>query len=193
MTRIAFFIFLFVLFVGNIVYVLVAIVFQKNYPIINSDASLSSINQLHNPPTYTSDTRESLASSVLGNSEIIYEPSVSEGMTDIAEETPPIDAEEQKIPEPEELFFTNDTFFPLQHYLEALNVPAAWNKVHKSNTVIVAVIDDGVNINHPDLTNSIWIEKGSAYGSNKIKDFAGDDVPNNFPTGRHGTMVAGII
>jgi subtilisin family serine protease len=66
---------------------------------------------------------------------------------------------------------TSDTFFPLQHYLHALNIPTAWSKVDKANKVLVAVIDDGVNINHPDLTQNIWTEKGLDYGANKIKDF----------------------
>lgn len=88
---------------------------------------------------------------------------------------------------------SNDTFSHLQHYLHELNVPEAWNKVTKTNKVVVAVIDDGVNINHPDLTDHIWVEGWSAYGASKIKNFVGDELPDNFPTGKHGTMVAGII
>lgn len=88
---------------------------------------------------------------------------------------------------------SNDTFSHLQHYLHDLNVPEAWSKVTKNNKVVVAVIDDGVNINHPDLTDNIWVEKWSAYGASKIKNFVGDELPDNFPTGKHGTMIAGII
>jgi len=54
---------------------------------------------------------------------------------------------------------SNDTFSHLQHYLHDLNIPEAWSKVTKNNKVVVAVIDDGVNINHPDLTDNIWVEK----------------------------------
>lgn len=88
---------------------------------------------------------------------------------------------------------SDDTFSHLQYYLKMLNVPAAWKKVTKSNEVIVAVIDDGININHPDLTNNIWVSPDAKYGANKIKNFAGDEVPDNFPTGEHGTMISGII
>jgi subtilisin family serine protease len=88
---------------------------------------------------------------------------------------------------------SSDTFSHLQGYLHDLRVPDAWEKVAKNNKVVVAVIDDGVNINHPDLTDNIWVETGSAYGSSKIKNFVGDELPDNFPTGKHGTMVAGII
>lgn len=88
---------------------------------------------------------------------------------------------------------SNDTFSNLQYYLKMLNVPAAWNKVTQSQEVIVAVIDDGININHPDLTDNIWVSPDAKYGANKIKNFAGDEVPDNFPTGEHGTMISGII
>ena len=66
---------------------------------------------------------------------------------------------------------SSDTFSHLQGYLNDLRVPDAWGKVTKNNKVLVAVIDDGVNINHPDLTDNIWVETGSAYGSSKIKNF----------------------
>lgn len=88
---------------------------------------------------------------------------------------------------------SNDTFSNLQYYLKMLNVPAAWNKVTQSNEAIVAVIDDGININHPDLTDNIWVSPDAKYGANKIKNFAWDEVPDNFPTGEHGTMISGII
>lgn len=88
---------------------------------------------------------------------------------------------------------SDDTFSHLQYYLHTLNIPKAWEKVTQSKEVIVAVIDDGININHPDLTDHIWTEPGAAYGGNKIKNFVGDEMPDNFPTGEHGTMLAGII
>lgn len=88
---------------------------------------------------------------------------------------------------------TNDTFAHLQYYLKTLNVPQAWEKVRNLNEVVVAVIDDGVNINHPDLTDRIWTDPESRYGTNKIKNFAGDELLDNFPTGEHGTMISWII
>lgn len=88
---------------------------------------------------------------------------------------------------------SDDTFSHLQYYLSDLNVPAAWGKVYNHKEVVVAVIDDGININHPDLTDHIWVEPGLAYGSNKIMNFVWDEIPDNFPTGKHGTMISGII
>ncbi len=89
--------------------------------------------------------------------------------------------------------FSNDTFSSSQYYLETLNVPEAWKQVDNPKKVTVAIIDDGVNINHPDLTRNIWIDPSSKYWSSKIIDFVGDHLPDNFPTGEHGTMIAGII
>ncbi len=70
----------------------------------------------------------------------------------------------------------------MQYYLKALNIPSAWNKVKNSKEVIVAVIDDGVNINHPDLVGKIWVSPLAKYGDSKIIDFVGDKLAANLPT-----------
>ncbi|MBP7773718.1 S8 family serine peptidase [Candidatus Gracilibacteria bacterium] len=87
---------------------------------------------------------------------------------------------------------SNDTLSHAQYYLKSLNIPEAWNKVTNSNEVIVAIIDDGVFLNHPDLSGKIWIESNTVYGASKIIDFVGDKI-SNLNTGEHGTMIAGII
>ncbi len=58
---------------------------------------------------------------------------------------------------------SDDPFSHLQYYLDALGVTAAWKKITNPKEVIVAVIDDGIDINHPDLTDHIWIEPGAHY------------------------------
>lgn len=88
---------------------------------------------------------------------------------------------------------SNDALSYLQYYLKALNIPSAWNKVKNSKEVIVAVIDDGVNINHPDLVGKIWVSPLAKYGDSKIIDFVGDKLAANLPTWEHWTMIAGII
>lgn len=89
---------------------------------------------------------------------------------------------------------SDDTFSHLQYYLDTLHIPEAWDKIpNNPKEVVVAVIDDGVNINHPDLTEHIWIDSNAPYGSSKIKDFVGDNLPDNLPSGEHGTMISGII
>lgn len=66
----------------------------------------------------------------------------------------------------------------------------AWNNITDCSSVIVAVLDTGVNYNHSDLAANMW-DGGASYpyhGSNFIES-------NNDPmdTNGHGTHVAGTI
>lgn len=171
-----------------------AIVLQKNDPVVNPNSVTLAIYHPNTSPSDVPDNNNSTTPEVHPTPDSLDNSREWKLSEDIAQKnTLSVYEWEQKNWISHNTKVTNDTFFPLQYYLHALNIPAAWSKVDKVNKVVVAVIDDGVNINHPDLTNNIWVEKGVAYGSNKIKDFVWDDVPDNFPTGRHGTMVAGII
>lgn len=98
----------------------------------------------------------------------------------------------------------NDPFLYKQSYLYSINAFNGWNLQRYGDDVIVAVIDDGVYINHPDLRDSIWNNKKEIIG-NKIDDdkngytddIYGWDFVSNTPEmttyGSHGTRVAGII
>ncbi len=88
---------------------------------------------------------------------------------------------------------SNDPLSYVQDYLKTLKIPTAWAKVTNSKEVIVAIIDDGININHPDLVGKIWVKANAVYGASKIIDFVGDKIGDNMTTGQHGTMIAGII
>ena len=100
---------------------------------------------------------------------------------------------------------TNDPFSGFQYHLRTLNVPVAWSKVKASRSVVVAVIDDGVNVNHPDLVGRIWTNAREIPGNGIDDDrngfvddyngwsFVSDKYGNLLPSGTHGTMVAGII
>lgn len=88
---------------------------------------------------------------------------------------------------------SNDPLSFLQYYIKDLNINTAWSQITNPKQVIVAVIDDGISINHPDLTNNIWISQNSIYGSSKIISFQNDWLQDNATAWEHWTMVAGII
>jgi subtilisin family serine protease len=69
-----------------------------------------------------------------------------------------------------------------------INIPDAWDITKGNSDIIVAVLDQGVVANHPDLPNSRQVRLN---GSN----FGDGDVNNPSPTGNdnHGNACAGII
>lgn len=78
---------------------------------------------------------------------------------------------------------TNDTYIENQWALEAIDVQSIWNTEENSNTSkIVAVVDSGVCINHPDLEGRIL------EGYDFIEE---DNVPQD--EFGHGCEVSGII
>lgn len=79
----------------------------------------------------------------------------------------------------------------------------AWD-VQTGNNVIIAVIDTGVDYNHPDLRDNIWTNAAEIAnngidddGNGYIDDVRGWDFSSNdnnpMDDNRHGTHVAGII
>ena len=87
--------------------------------------------------------------------------------------------------------------------------PEAWKTIHSAPDVVVAVIDSGIAIDHPDLKNNIWVNKNEIPGNGKDDDGNGkkDDVngwnfadntndvkpKQNWKSSSHGTHVAGTI
>ena len=89
------------------------------------------------------------------------------------------------------------------------DAPEAWAAQTVHQPVVVAVIDTGVDINHPDLQNALWVNAAEQGGAGGVDDDGNgfiDDVngwdfyekdPNPRPSGgmvnSHGTHVAGIV
>lgn len=86
-----------------------------------------------------------------------------------------------------------------------VNALQAWNITKGSRDVTIAVIDTGVDYNHPDLKNQMWINEAEANGTEGIDDdgngfvddIHGYDFANNDGDPRdghsHGTHCAGTI
>lgn len=85
-----------------------------------------------------------------------------------------------------------------------MNMPEAWQMCTGSASTVVAVIDTGVDFNHPDLVNAMWRNPGEIAGNGVDDDHNGviDDVYGyNAITGSgsplddngHGTHVSGTI
>ena len=112
----------------------------------------------------------------------------------------------------------NDPLFPGQYGLNNIgqtggtpgadiNVAQVWNSTTGSKNVIVAVVDEGVNISHEDLKKNLWLNTDEIPDNGKdddkngyVDDIRGYDFYNDDETvydaedgDRHGTHVAGII
>lgn len=59
-----------------------------------------------------------------------------------------------------------------------INAPEMWEHLTGDKNIIIAVIDTGINYNHPDLKNNVWVNPGEIPGNNIDDDNNGvvDDV-----------------
>lgn len=113
----------------------------------------------------------------------------------------------------------NDPDYGKQWYLKSLQMPKVWQAQTGQSNVIVAVIDSGVDVAHPDLRDNIWVNRDEVLGdgidndkNGYIDDGQGWDFVNNtsdpapkfdsdcFLTDTcskeaiiHGTLVSGVI
>ena len=102
----------------------------------------------------------------------------------------------------------NDPLVGQQYYHTIIQTPAAWDKTVGPPNVIVAVLDDGVSLVHPDLRNTVWTNTAEVPGDGVDNDGNGftDDVngwnfvannnnvnPTDPIADDHGTEVAGVL
>lgn len=74
----------------------------------------------------------------------------------------------------------NDPLLSQQWYVKSMNLERAWGVTTGSHDVVVAVIDAGIDITHPDISNNIWTNPREISG-NGI-----DDDGNGFVDDLHG-------
>ena len=82
---------------------------------------------------------------------------------------------------------SNDRYFSSQWNLKNINCPTAWDIEKGKNSIIIAIVDTGVDYNHPDLKNNILKEGDQIVGY----DFVNND-PYPMDDYNHGTHCAGI-
>ncbi|HCC22786.1 TPA: hypothetical protein DF272_01250 [Candidatus Falkowbacteria bacterium] len=107
----------------------------------------------------------------------------------------------------------NDPYEDDQWYLDQINVRPAWDITTGNDEIVVAVLDTGVDMNHPDLVDNLWTNPNEISGDGRDNDNNGfiDDVhgwnfiyDSNDPEPhitsiysveavKHGTFVAGLI
>jgi subtilisin family serine protease len=97
----------------------------------------------------------------------------------------------------------NDPRFEQQGYLHTIGAPTAWNTTTGSNSIVVGVLDNGIDLSHQDLNANRWInpQPGSLSGPLGITgDVNGYNFVNNNGTifvdndkESHATHVAGVL
>jgi PKD repeat protein/subtilisin family serine protease len=103
----------------------------------------------------------------------------------------------------EDLLTPTDPLYPLQWSLDKIAAPLAWDVTTGSATVVIAIIDTGIDLGHPDLANRLWTNPGEAPGNGidddqngRIDDSHGWNFADNNNTltdsDGHGTMLAGL-
>ena len=102
-------------------------------------------------------------------------------------------------------FTPNDPRYSEQWYLNNVRMENAWDLQFGASGVLVAVIDNGITLNHPELQNAIWTNPDETAngidddGDGFIDDIHGWDFGENDndvshdAAFYHGTQVAGII
>lgn len=78
-----------------------------------------------------------------------------------------------------------------------VQVEKAWSELKCAGhpSIIVAVLDEGVDVNHEDLKGSLWVNEGETWGSHEDADgngYAGDIHGYNF-VGKHGMISVNSI
>jgi subtilisin family serine protease len=74
----------------------------------------------------------------------------------------------------------SDPWYPNEWYLTKIAAPAAWSSTTGSQSIVIAILDTGVDSTHPDLQNQI-VPGWNVYNNNS----------DTSDVGSHGTGVAG--
>ena len=78
----------------------------------------------------------------------------------------------------------------IEEHVSQVNAPQVWNQGYTGEGVLVAILDTGVNYEHPDLADHLW-DGGAQYPNHGYNSYDGSN--NTMDNRGHGTHCAGII
>ena len=112
-------------------------------------------------------------------------------VSDIGDEDTDEDESVEVHPVASPRYTVNDTLYSNQSYLDYLNMQNVWER-YKGDGITVAVIDTGIDTDHPEFAGKISNYSYNATEDKIVKDYGNDwslveDVQG------HGTSVAGVI
>ncbi|RYX99837.1 hypothetical protein EON78_02550, partial [bacterium] len=90
----------------------------------------------------------------------------------------------------------NDTFYGLQWNAQSIDADKAWTITTGNKAITVAVIDSGVDPDHPDLSGNLlpMIDMLQESGESDVYKFGFNEIDYNGKDGNgHGTHVTGIL
>ncbi|MCH2143169.1 MAG: S8 family serine peptidase [Phycisphaerales bacterium] len=98
----------------------------------------------------------------------------------------------------------NDALYNTLYGMDQIRAPQAWDEHQGDQEFVIAVIDTGIDYNHPDLVDNIWTNPGEIAGNGQDDDGNGyvDDVhgydfysyePDPMDSNGHGTHCGGTI
>ena len=120
--------------------------------------------------------------------EFSEESNLQEVLEDL-KETPGITGAEKNyartIQSTSQITLPKDPLFPKQWSLVNRDVPGAWETGATGQGVTIAIVDTGIDLNHPDLKDNLVPGYNAITGS----EAAGANQDNN----GHGTQVAGVV
>ncbi len=98
----------------------------------------------------------------------------------------------------------NDPLYPGQWGLDKINAPTAWDSQTGNTNIVIAIVDAGIDVDHPDLASQLWTNPGEIPGNGIDDDNNGyiddthgwnmvDDNADLSDNTGHGTEVAGVL